>query len=189
LAAALAARGIDVVATREPGGTPLGEHVRDVLLHSVAPDPRAEALLFCAARAQLVSDVVRPALDRGAVVLCDRFYDATLAYQGYGAGLGHAELAEVIRFATEGLVPDLTLLLDVPVAAGLARRRDDGTWNRLDAADHAYHERVRAGYLALTRDAPDRWRVIDASASLDEVASAVWEAVRPLLHERSVPAL
>ncbi len=180
----LTARGLDVVATREPGGTPAGEGIRDIVLHppgGVRLDPLAELLLFEAARAQLVATVIRPALERGAVVLCDRFIDSSLAYQGYGRGVDLNVVERLNAIATGNLRPDLTLLLDVPVEVGLARRRREGGLNSLDGEDIAFHERVRQGYLALARREPGRWRVIDATRSLDEVTEAVWSAVREWL--------
>lgn len=181
LAGRLEARGLDVVATREPGGTPVGESVRGIVLHppgGARVDPLAELLLFEAARAQLVATVIRPALERGAVVLCDRFADSSLAYQGYGRGIDLDLVERLNAIATGHLWPDLTLLLDVPVDVGLARRRQEGSLNSLDGEDVAFHERVRQGYLALARREPTRWRVIDATRSVDEVAEAVWSAMR-----------
>lgn len=180
----LRARGFAVVSTREPGGTPVGEAVRSVVLHppgGVPLDPLAELLLFEAARAQLVRAVIRPALDRGAIVLCDRFADSSLAYQGYGRGLDFGLIERLNSVATGGLRPDLTLLLDVPVDVGLTRRRRMGDVNSLDGEDVAFHERVRQGYLALARREPARWRIVDASRSEDEVAEAAWSAVREWL--------
>lgn len=184
VAGRLEARGLDVVATREPGGTPVGESVRGIVLHppgGARVDPLAELLLFEAARAQLVATVIRPALERGAVVLCDRFADSSLAYQGYGRGIDLDLIERLNAVATGNLRPDLTLLLDVPVDVGLARRRQEGGLNSLDGEDVAFHERVRQGYLALARREPARWRVVDATRSVDEVAEAVWSAVREWL--------
>ena len=162
----LANRGRTVVLTREPGGTPLGEAIRDVLL-ATAPErhpagPRVDALLFSAARAQLVATVIEPALERGEVVVCDRYADSTLAYQGYAAGLPLGELRELATFATGGLRPDLTILLDLPVEAGLARKAGQET--RFEQAfDVDYHRRVRAGFLALAAAEPGRFAVVDAA--------------------------
>jgi dTMP kinase len=185
LAASLAADGIEVVQTREPGGTPAGERIRALLLDPDVGDlmPETETLLFCAARVELVAQVIRPALERGAVVVCDRFSDATLAYQGAGRGVPMERLRGILQIATGGLAPDLTLLLDLPVASGLGRRRQDSSvaWNRLDGASQAFHERVREGYRRLAAAEPERWRVIDASAAPDAVAAAVREAVGPLM--------
>jgi dTMP kinase len=185
LAARLATAGDAPLALREPGGTPTGEAVRSLLLAADGTlRPETEALLFCAARAELVAEVLGPALAAGRTVLCDRYADSTLAYQGYGRGLDLGRLAALNALATGGLVPDLTLLLDVPVAIGLARRRRDGGWNRLDAAPEAFHERVRAGFLALAAAEPARWRVIDATGPAEGVAEAVWAAVSGLLAAR-----
>lgn len=176
-------RGPEVVLTREPGGTRLGERLRSILLaqrgdETEAPvDPRADALLFNAARAQLVAEVIRPALERGATVVCARFADSTLAYQGYGAGLPLDELRSVAAVATGGLVPDLTVLLDVPPAIGLGRKTGAAR-NRFEASfDLAFHERVRAGFLALASAEPTRFRVVDSSRPIDAVARDVIAAV------------
>jgi dTMP kinase len=176
-------RGREVVSTREPGGTRLGERLRSILLsqrpdEGEAPvDPRADALLFNAARAQLVAEVIRPALERGAIVLCARFTDSTLAYQGYGAGLPVEQLRTVAAVATGGLVPDLTVLLDVPPTVGLGRKRG-ASRNRFEASfDLAFHERVRAGFLALASAEPARFRVIDSARPIEAVAGDVIAAV------------
>jgi dTMP kinase len=170
--------------TREPGGTRLGEQVRSIVLaqaqgdHEI--DPLADALLFNAARAQLVAEVIKPALAADEVVVCARFADSTLAYQGYGAGVGLSELRTLAEVATTGLVPDLTILLDVPPAVGLARKADDSR-NRFEAAfDLEFHERVRAGFLELARAEPGRWLVIDATRDAD----AVFLDVRAAVEER-----
>jgi dTMP kinase len=176
LRAALAATGRETVLVREPGGTPAGERIRAILMDrdesSVLLTQRADALLFMAARAQLVETVIRPALARGAVVLSDRYLDSTLAYQGFGGQLGVAELQPVGRFATGGLRPDLTILFDLPVEVGLARKSAAETTRFEAHFDRAYHERVRAGYLALAAAEPDRWIVIDATAPEADVLAA-----------------
>jgi dTMP kinase len=167
-ASAVAATGREVLLVREPGGTPVGERVRAILMDrdesSVLLTQRADALLFMAARAQLVESVIRPALERGVVVLSDRYLDSTLAYQGHGGLLGVDELLPVGHFATGGLRPDLTLLFDVPVEIGLARKSDAETTRFEAHFDRAYHERVRVGYLELAAAEPERWIVFDASA-------------------------
>lgn len=170
LADELSRRGQRVVLTREPGGTRLGERVREVLLGrgDLGIDARADALLFNAARAQLVAEVVRPALARGDVVLCARFADSTLAYQGYGAGMPLDELRDLARIATAGLEPDLTILLDVDPEIGI-RRKAPGARNRFESIDLEFHRRVRGGFLALAREAPARWRVVDSSRHIDRV--------------------
>ena len=172
---ALEARGLRVLVTREPGGTAVGEQVRHIVLDhapgDAAHDPRADALLFSAARAQLVAEVIEPALAAGIVVLDTRHIDSTLAYQGFGGGLPVATLRELQAFATGGLRPDLTLLLDVPVEVGLARKQDDEQTRFEAVFDLAFHQRVRDGYLALAAGEPDRFVVIDATAPVDRVAA------------------
>jgi dTMP kinase len=186
LAKRLAEAGETVTVTREPGGTQLGERVRAVLLDSsAAHDPLSDALLFNAARHQLVKDVIAPALVGGGVVLCDRFADSTLAYQGYGAGALLDMLKVLAEIATDGLRPTRTVLLDIPVEDGLARRRGGPAaeltrFETSAAHDRAFHERVRAGYLELAAAEPARWRIVDASRPPEEVAESVWEAVRDL---------
>ena len=176
LAESLRAAGQDVIATREPGGTRIGDQVR-AILH--APENRAmqpvtELLLYCASRAQLVSDVIRPHLERGGIVLSDRYADSSLAYQGYGRGIDLALLRAILGFATGGLRPDLTLLLDLDAEEGLRRRKGSGgEWNRLDQETVVFHTRVREGYLALARAEPDRWVVIDAARDADEVQADI----------------
>jgi dTMP kinase len=157
-----------VVTTREPGGTAIGDQIRHVLhdTANVAMSPTAEVLLYAASRAQLVAEVIQPALAAGRVVLCDRYADSTMAYQGYGRGLDRDALAALTAVATGGLRPDLTLLLDLDVERGLARRRDEGEeMNRLDLETIEFHCRVRAGYLTLAAAEPTRWHIIDADRS------------------------
>jgi thymidylate kinase len=187
LVAELEGRGRVVLSTREPGGTRLGERLRSILLehesaeHLSPVDPRADALLFNAARAQLVAEVIRPALERGEVVVCARFADSTLAYQGYGAGLPIEDLRSIAAVATGGLVPDLTILLDVPPAIGLGRKTD-ASRNRFEASfDLAFHERVRAGFLELAGAEPQRFRVIDSARPIGVVAPDVIRAVLAIL--------
>jgi dTMP kinase len=174
LEAALIAAGRAPLRTREPGGDAVGERVRALLL-DVSMTGEAEFLLFAAARAQNVAAVVRPALAAGRIVLCDRFTDSSLAYQGYGRGLPLELIARVNAFATGDLVPERTYLIDVPAAIGLARRGTDGETNRLDREALAFHERVGAGYRALAADAPARFAVIDGMRSPDAVFAAVWD--------------
>ncbi len=175
---------------REPGGTALGDRLRGLLLHAGDAwiDDRAEALLYAAARAQLVAEAIRPALARGAVVLCDRYADSTLAYQGYGRGLPIGGLAEVLRFAVGDVWPDLTILLDLPVEVGLARKwaaagTPAGEWNRYEAEALTFHERVRAGYRRLAEQEPTRWLVLDArepvAALQARIAAAIWPRLGP----------
>jgi len=177
----------DVVVTREPGGTVVGDQIREVLMNlkNVSIVPRTEILLFLAARAQHVESVIRPALAAGKIVLCDRFGDSTLAYQGFGHETDLEELKLLLNFSTGGLKPDLTLLLDIPVEIGLGRKRDDGAeWNRLDAYTVAFHERVRAGYFQLAEMEPERWIVIDATQDKQQVQQAMRTAVISRLKQR-----
>ena len=180
LAEFLTARGLRVVTTREPGGTDIGNQVREVLtrMENTAMQPRTEILLFLAARAQLVEELIRPKLAQGSIVICDRYADSTLAYQGYGHGLDLDLLRMFLNFATGKLWPDLTLLFDIDPEEGLLRRkRGDGEWNRLDAYALAFHQRVRAGYRALASQDPQRWVVIDASQSFDQVQAQIRQVV------------
>ena len=179
-------QGREVVVTREPGGTPAGERVRSVLLDpEVELHPRAEALLFAAARAELVEAVIRPALERGAVVLCDRYLDSSLAYQGAARGLGQGPVEEVNRFATGGLLPDLVVLLDLDPASGLRRRA--GQLDRIEAQDLGFHQRVRQAFRDLAAADPDRFAVVDAAASVPEVAVRVQAAALALLEGSGEP--
>ncbi len=165
LADFLRQQGFSLLTTREPGGTPIGDQVRSVLmgLKNTEMQPRTEILLFQASRAQLVDQVILPHLADGYVVLCDRYADSTLAYQGYGyQKFSLEQLKPLIGFATGGLLPDLTLLLDVEINEGLRRRMSDGDFNRLDVYECAFHERVRQGYLEMARLEPARWVIVDA---------------------------
>ena len=184
LAERLEAQGLPVTYTREPGGTPLGEQVRQILLDpsEVARGPVADALLFNAARSQLLLDVIVPALRRGDIVVLDRYATSTMAYQGYGSGVDREMLATIQKLATGGLMPDLVVLLDVPVEVGLARR-DAGHVDELtrfeDESRHdlAFHQRVREGYHHMAAADPDHWVVLDGSGDIDEVAEAVSRVV------------
>jgi len=172
--------GYDVLTTREPGGTSIGDQIREVIMSmkNKSMNPRTEILLFCAARAQIVSEVIRPQLEKGVVVISDRYADSTLAYQGYGHGLDLKVLRGILDFATGGLTPDLTLLLDVDVETGLSRRQQGGgEWNRLDDYALAFHRRVRDGYLELAAAEPQRWVRIDASQAPQIVQQHMQEAV------------
>lgn len=187
LAEALRERGHRVTLVREPGGTALGEAIRGLLLsESVDHEPVADALLFNAARAQLVVDVIRPSLARGEIVVCDRYGDSTLAYQGYGAGLDRRWLEELNDWATGGLRPDLTVLLDVPADEGLRRRArgpeaERTRFERGGRHDPEFHRRVREGYLELAAREPGRWRVVDASAPAHALASELLRVVDEFL--------
>ena len=185
LVAALAERaralGVEVLICREPGGTPLGERLRDALFGlDASPSAVAELFTFAAARAELVRTVIRPALTDGALVLCDRFTDSTLAYQGYGRGLELATIRLVNAAATGGLEPDLTLLLDLEPAVGRARGAAGGS-DYLEREALAFHERVRAGFLELAAAEPTRWIVLDASQPADAVAEGAWARVGALI--------
>jgi dTMP kinase len=180
LADFLRQQGQEVLVTREPGGTPISDQVRAVIMNmdNTAMNPRTEILLFLAARAQLVAQVIRPALEAGKLVLCDRYGDSTLAYQGYGHGNDLDLLRSFLNFATNGLQPDLTLLLDVDVEAGIRRKQSGGSeWNRMDAYTLAFHRRVRQGYLELAHADPGRWVIVDASQPPDAVQAAMRQAL------------
>ena len=181
----LRGRGVDVVLTHEPGGTPLGDEVRRIVLHlrgvSDALDRRADALLYAAARAQHTSHVILPALERGAWVISARYSDSSLAYQGDGYGNDMGEMRRLQEFATYGTRPDLTLLLDVPVEVGLARKRH-GDWNRFeDTEGAAFFEQVRAGYMRLAAKEPDRIKLVDGAGSVTDADTAIRAIVEPLL--------
>lgn len=178
LADVLRSSGLDVLVTREPGGTLLGERLRDILLarDSVHIDPLVDAFLFNAARAQLVREVIRPALEAGQVVVCARFADSTLAYQGYGAGVDIDALREIAAVATGGLFPELTILLDLPPEEGLRRKAPDEETRFEAAFDLAFHRRVRAGFLELARREPARFAVVDAGRDVEAVFAEVLAA-------------
>ena len=196
LADRVAVLGYDVISTREPGGTELGEVARALTrkpaifrrFHRVltgvdwrATDPLAELFLMSAARAQLVGQVLLPALSRGGVVICDRFDDSTLAYQGYGRGLDRETLRAVNAIATRGLRPALTVLIDLPVQAGLLRKRAEVGRDAIGDEAQPFHERIRAGYIALAAAEPTRWLVVDGMQPPEIVAEQIWERVAPLL--------
>lgn len=176
-----------ILTTREPGGTAIGDQIREILLGLENQDmhPRTEILLFQASRAQLVEEYIRPQLAKGRVVLCDRYADSTIAYQGYGYQVDVGQVRAIVDFATGRLVPDLTLLLDVDVAEGLRRRAGEGSLNRLDAYELAFHQRVREGYLQLAQADPHRWVVIDASRPFDQVQADLRQIVE---HRLGQPA-
>ncbi|WP_449281150.1 dTMP kinase [Leucobacter sp.] len=186
LGAWLEERGCEVVRTREPGGTRLGAEVRQLLLHGGEAigdvDPRAEALLYAADRAQHVAKVVRPALERGAVVVQDRYIDSSLAYQGAGRVLDLAEVRRISEWAVEGLWPDLTVLLDLdPDTAAARRRARGGTADRLEAEAGGFHAAVRAGFLELAQADPDRYLVLDAAQPADVLHAAILARIAPLV--------
>jgi dTMP kinase len=173
-------QGYEVLTTREPGGTDIGDQIRQVIMKmgNTSMHPRTEILLFCSARAQIVEEVLRPALARGVVVISDRYADSTMAYQGYGHGVDLDELRRLLNFTTGGLKPDLTLLVDVDSEVGLRRRQaSGGEWNRLDAYALEFHKRVREGYHRLASQEPERWRVIDGSQTPEMVQSELRRVV------------
>lgn len=187
LAEYLQGLGQTVLLTREPGGTEISEQIRDLLhdLRHREMQPRAEILLYSAARAQLVGQAIRPCLAGGGTVLCDRYADSTLAYQGYGHGLDLEDLRQITSFATQGLQPDLTLLFDLDPAVGLKRRQADRVeWNRLDAYDLAFHQRVRAGYHELSKADPARWVTLDATLDREKLREDVRRVVTERLEVR-----
>jgi len=178
LAEWLEGQGYRVHMAREPGGTLISEQIRNIIhdLKNIEMHPHTETLLYQAARAQIVEQVLRPKLAEGWIVLCDRYADSTLAYQGYGHRQNLDEVRALVRYATGGLVPDLTLLLDVDVETGLSRRqKSGGEWNRLDAYQLDFHRRVRAGYLEMVQQEPGRWVVLDAAEA--------WESVQQKLRQ------
>lgn len=188
LAEFIRSQGYEVITTREPGGTAIGDQIREVIMRMDNKEmhPRTEILLFCAARAQIVAEVIRPNLEKGVVVLSDRYADSTLAYQGYGHRIDLDILRRILAFVTGGLTPDLTLLLDVDVEKGLSRRHSGGgEWNRLDDYELAFHQRVRNGYLELAAADPKRWKIIDAGTPPQQVQAALQEAVLSILKPRS----
>ena len=167
--------GYTVLPTREPGGTSIGDQVRRILgdLRNTEMLPRTEVLLFQASRAQLVEQVIRPALKRGEVVISDRFAESTLAYQGYGHRLDLNLVRSIVEFATGGLKPDLALFLDVDVEVGLRRKAEGKEWNRLDNYDLAFYQRVRGGYLKMIETEPYRWELIDANGTIEQVQQTI----------------
>jgi dTMP kinase len=182
LRALLEDAGRSVTVTREPAGCPLGQRARELLNdRSLKLDARSEFLLFAAARAQHVAEVIRPALDRGEVVICDRFSDSSVAYQGYGRGLDLEDVREANRMATQGLVPDLTVLLDVPVETGLGRKAGEKAPDRIGQEGAQFHERVRQGYLAMAAQEPDRFLVRDGTLPPEEITRTIWRRLEPLL--------
>ena len=188
LAEYLTGLGQNVLLTREPGGTEISEQIRHVLhdLKNKAMQPRAEILLYSAARAQLVGEKIKPHLARGGIVLSDRYADSTLAYQGYGHDLDRDALRRIIAFATDGLKPDLTLLFDLDAETGLQRRqKSSGEWNRMDELALAFHQRVRDGYLELVKAEPARWVVLNAAQDVEALQAEVRKAVRQKLEVRS----
>ncbi len=178
LARRLLEMGIPAILTHEPGGTPLGNDLRRWLKGEGEIDPLTELLLFNASRAHLVSQVIRPALDGGSIVICDRFYHSTIAYQGYGRGLDLDLIETLNDIATQGLRPDLIVLLDIAAEEGLKRKK---LRDRFEREEIAFHQRVRQGYLEMAKKDPGRWLVVDGSLPRKEVGRLVWERVGQLL--------
>ncbi|MDO9086744.1 MAG: dTMP kinase [Anaerolineaceae bacterium] len=179
-------QGFSIYTTREPGGTSISDQVRTILhdLENTAMHPRTEILLYLASRAQHVEEVIRPLLEKDTIVLCDRYADSTLAYQGYGHGFDISTLKKLLDFSTGGLYPDLTILLDLDVVIGLERRKQSGgEWNRLDAYALAFHKRVREGYLILAAEEPQRWQIVNAAQSFEEVQATLRETVMVALEK------
>lgn len=175
-------KGHIVFPTREPGGTSISEQIRDILhdLKNAEMHPRTETLLYQAARAQIVEQVIKPRLADGEIVISDRYYDSTIAYQGYGHQQDLEQVRALVKYATGGLVPDLTILLDLDVEIGLGRKKKDNEWNRLDAYTVEFHRRVRAGYLEMVKQETVRWVVVNAERKWDEVQ----EELRRVIEER-----
>ena len=176
--------GQQALLTREPGGTRIGEQVRSILLsrENTEITPETEILLFSAARAQIVRELIRPRLQDGWVVVCDRFADSTLAYQGYGQGLPLDDLLRITQFATGGLWPDLTIYLDLDVETGLRRKAaTPEEWNRMEAKEVAYHQRVHEGYRALAAQNPERWLVLDAQQPVQRIQQQIQERIAELI--------
>ena len=186
----LEADGHNVVVTREPGGTPIAENIREILLDPAneAMDPLTELLLYEAARAQHVAERIRPAIEAGSVVVCDRFFDSTTAYQGAGRNLPNIDLEMLHALATGGLSPDLTILLDLPVEAGLKRATSAGSPDRIEAESVEFHQRVRQGFLDLAERNPVRIRTLDATGTPEDIAIHVSGLVDPVLELRGTNA-
>ena len=178
----LKSQGHKIYATREPGGTPIGEQIRTVIhdLKNTEMHPRTETLLYQSARAQIVEQRIRPKLARGWIVLCDRYADSTIAYQGYGHQQNLDEVRTLVRYATGGLVPDLTILLDIDVETGLKRKIDSDEWNRLDGYTLEFHQRVRDGYHRMAKLEPGRWVTLDSSQPWGKVQ----ESLRSIIVKR-----
>ena len=179
----LRAQGHTVFPTREPGGTTISEQIRDILhdLKNVEMHPRTETLLYQAARAQIVEQVIKPRLKAGEIVISDRYYDSTIAYQGHGHQQDLEQVRALVKYATGGLVPGLTILLDVDVEVGLGRKKKNGAeWNRMDAHEIEFYQRVRAGYLEMVKQEPNRWVVINAGQEWESVQ----EELRKMIEER-----
>lgn len=188
----LTRQGYEVLCTREPGGTAIGDQIRQVVhdIGNTEMSARAEILLYSASRAQLVEQVILPHLAKGGVVLCDRYADSTYAYQGYGRQLDFETLRLITHFATQGLKPNLTIYLDLEVTEGLRRKTaanmtGEGEWNRMDQLELAFHQRVRAGYLEMAQAEPERWLIVDASAPVAQINQIICQRLEQVLGVRS----
>ena len=187
LVQALEERGYDVLQVREPGGTAPGERIREILLakESDGLDPIAELMLYEAARAQIVHDVIRPALDAGKLVLCDRFYDSTIAYQGFGRGLNVQLIKQLNQAATGGLAPDVTVMLFIDPEEGLRRAKGvtggDGEGDRIEAAGLAFHQRVQEGFAKIAMEEPERVLAVGAAGTIEEIHEAILARLLPML--------
>jgi dTMP kinase len=179
----LVRRSIPAVLTYEPGGTALGNRLRYVLKRRVQDKISAlgELFLFAACRVQIINEVIRPGLEQGKVVICDRFSDSTIVYQGYGRGLNLETIEEINDLATEGIKPDLTILLDIPPQKGLSRKHSRSS-DRFEAENMAFHHKIRDGYLKLAAEEPTRWLIIDATLPRAEIGKIIWDGVSRLLH-------
>ncbi len=172
-------KGHIVFPTREPGGTSIGEQIREVIhdMKNVEMHPRTETLLYQAARAQIVEQVIKPRLADGEVVISDRYYDSTIAYQGYGHQQDLEQVRALVKYATGGLVPDLTVLLDLDIEVGLKRKKNADEWNRMDAYTVEFHQRVRRGYREMVKAEPNRWVVVDAEQKWESVQEALRKVI------------
>jgi dTMP kinase len=189
LAEWLREQGYNIFTTREPGGTQISDQIRTILhdLKNTAMHPRTEILLYLASRSQHVEEMILPNLKLGNIVLCDRYTDSTLAYQGFGHSVDQATLKKLLDFSTGGLYPDLTILLDLDVEIGLQRRKHSGgEWNRLDAYALAFHQRVRGGYLTLAAQSPQRWRIVDAAQPFDDVQKDLQKIIKAELVKNKI---
>lgn len=196
LARSLRAQGYQVLETREPGGTPLAETIRKLLLttsnskgYTEAITPACESMLILGARSQHIEHVIRPALAKGMIVLCDRFFDSTLAYQGYARGLDQPFLQQAQRFIAKGLQPHLTLFLDLPIQEGLARRQQSNKQDRLDQESLRFHQRVRRGFLALAKQHPKRIKTVDAGQSPQDLSSQIASMTEKTLRNKASRSL
>lgn len=178
-------KGQTVFPTREPGGTSISEQIRDILhdMKNAEMHPRTETLLYQAARAQIVEQVIQPRLADGEIVISDRYYDSTIAYQGYGHQQNLDDIRALVKYATGGLTPDLTILLDLDVEVGLKRKKKDNEWNRLDAYTVEFHRRVRAGYLEMVKSEPQRWVVVNSEQAWESVQAELRRVILEKLGE------